>query len=25
MLKTEFGWGGLEMNVGLDGAITEMR
>ena len=25
MLKTEFNWGGLEMNIGLDGVITEMR
>jgi glyoxylase-like metal-dependent hydrolase (beta-lactamase superfamily II) len=25
MLESEFNWGGLEMRVGLDGAITEMQ
>lgn len=25
MLKSEFNWGGLEMQVGLDGVIAEMR
>jgi cyclase len=25
VLKSEFDWGGLEMQVGLDGVITEMR
>ena len=25
MLKSQFNWGGLEMQVGLDGVITEMR
>jgi cyclase len=25
MLKSEFNWGGLEMNVGLDGVINEMQ
>lgn len=25
MLKSEFNWGGLEMQVGLDGAINEMQ
>lgn len=25
MLESEFDWGGLEMRVGLDGVITEMR
>jgi glyoxylase-like metal-dependent hydrolase (beta-lactamase superfamily II) len=25
MLQTEFNWGGLEMNVGLDGVINEMQ
>lgn len=25
MLESEFNWGGLEMRVGLDGVITEMR
>jgi glyoxylase-like metal-dependent hydrolase (beta-lactamase superfamily II) len=25
MLQSEFDWGGLEMSIGLDGVITEMR
>ena len=25
VLKSDFDWGGLEMQVGLDGVITEMR
>ena len=25
VLKSQFDWGGLEMQVGLDGVITEMR
>lgn len=24
VLKSEFNWGGLEMQIGLDGVITEM-
>jgi hypothetical protein len=25
VLQTKFNWGGLEMNVGLDGVINEVR
>jgi hypothetical protein len=25
MLESEFNWGGLEMAIGLDGVIAEMR